>query len=157
MNRVRWSALLTAAALGLSSGWAVAQADDHKDNGGPGQHGGASHGNQGPQDKGGKGGPQGGPASKVGPSHAAPQAHGGPAPMAHAAPHHDGPGAGPDHSFYKGDRLPTDFRHKRYYVDDWRAHHLPRPPRGQRWIQVGGDYVLVSIASGLIFQIVIAP
>jgi Ni/Co efflux regulator RcnB len=35
-------------------------------------------------------------------------------------------------------------------VRDWHRHGLKRPGRGQEWIRVGNDYLLVGIASGLI-------
>jgi Ni/Co efflux regulator RcnB len=40
-------------------------------------------------------------------------------------------------------------------VDDWRNHHLSAPPRGYHWVQVGGDYVLVAIATGIILQLLL--
>lgn len=64
-------------------------------------------------------------------------------------------GAGPDHEFHKGDRLPLEYRHKQYVVDDWRGHRLSAPPRGYHWVQTGGDYVLVAIATGIILQILL--
>jgi len=51
-------------------------------------------------------------------------------------------GAGPDHRFYRGARLPPEYRNRQYVVDDWRAHRLSAPPRGYHWVQVGGDYVV---------------
>jgi Ni/Co efflux regulator RcnB len=63
---------------------------------------------------------------------------------------HDGRGAGPSHSFYKGGRLPSQYRGRQYVVDDWRGHHLYAPPRGYQWVQTGGDYVLVAVATGII-------
>jgi Ni/Co efflux regulator RcnB len=69
--------------------------------------------------------------------------------------YHDGPGAGPEHSFYRGGRLPGDYRSRQYVVDDWRAHHLRQPPRGYHWVQTGGDYVLVAIATGIIADILL--
>jgi Ni/Co efflux regulator RcnB len=74
----------------------------------------------------------------------------------------DGPGydgrrgAGPDHSFYRGGRLPPEYRSHYYVVDDWHGHHLGAPPRGYHWIQTGSDYVLVAIATGLIAQILLS-
>ena len=62
-------------------------------------------------------------------------------------------GAGPNHSFHKGDRLPAEYRHRNYVVDDWRGHNLSAPPRGYHWVQTGGDYVLVAIATGVIMQL----
>lgn len=67
----------------------------------------------------------------------------------------DGRGAGPDHSFYRGGRLPSQYRSNSYVVDDWRGHHLNAPPRGYHWVQTGGDYVLVAIASGIIASILL--
>ena len=64
-------------------------------------------------------------------------------------------GAGPNHQFHKGDRLPAEYHHRNYVVDDWRGHHLSAPPRGYHWVQVGGDYVLVAIATGVILQLLL--
>jgi Ni/Co efflux regulator RcnB len=64
-------------------------------------------------------------------------------------------GAGPDHDFRRGDRLPPEYRNRNYVVDDWRNHHLSAPPRGYHWVQVGGDYVLVAIATGIILQLLL--
>ncbi|WP_048441797.1 RcnB family protein [Caenimonas sp. SL110] len=65
-------------------------------------------------------------------------------------------GAGPDRRFYRGDRLPLEYRHYNYIVDDWRGHYLPAPPRGYYWVQVGADYVLVAIATGIILQLLLS-
>jgi Ni/Co efflux regulator RcnB len=67
--------------------------------------------------------------------------------------HHGERGAGPDHRFYRGDRLPMEYRGRSYVVNDWRGHRLSAPPRGYRWVQAGGDYVLVAIGSGVILQL----
>jgi Ni/Co efflux regulator RcnB len=64
-----------------------------------------------------------------------------------------GRGAGPSHSFYRGDRLPYAYRSRHYVVDDWRGHHLYAPPQGYHWVQAGGDYVLAAIATGVIAAI----
>src|SRR5260221_4750489 len=61
-----------------------------------------------------------------------------------------GHGAGPDHNFYRGGRLPAYYRGHEYVVDDWRGHRLQAPPRGYQWVQVGPDYVLVAVATGII-------
>lgn len=91
--------------------------------------------------------------------------HGGP--PAHAPGHghqdqradnhrHDrGRGAGPDHRYHKGDRLPKEWRSHQYVVNDWRGHHLKQPPRGYHWVQSGTDYILVAIATGVIAQIIL--
>jgi Ni/Co efflux regulator RcnB len=64
-------------------------------------------------------------------------------------------GAGPNHDFRRGERLPAQYRHNQYVVDDWRGHHLSAPPRGYHWVQTGGDYVLVAIATGVILQLLL--
>lgn len=64
-------------------------------------------------------------------------------------------GAGPNHQFYRGERLPVEYRHRHYVVDDWRGHSLSAPPRGYHWVQTGGDYVLVAIATGIILQLLL--
>lgn len=69
---------------------------------------------------------------------------------------YDGRGAGPGHNFYRGGRLPQEYRNRQYVVDDWRGHHLNAPPRGYQWVQTGGDYVLVAIATGIIAQILLS-
>ena len=68
-----------------------------------------------------------------------------------------GQGAGPDHSFYKGGRLPQEYRNRQYVVDNWRDHNLTAPPRGHQWIQTGADYVLVGTSTGVIAQVMLAP
>ncbi|SFB73455.1 regulator RcnB of Ni and Co efflux [Polaromonas sp. OV174] len=57
--------------------------------------------------------------------------------------------------FRRGGYIPRDFRNSQYYVNDYRAHHLSPPPRGQQWVQVGSDYVLIAIATGLIANIIL--
>jgi Ni/Co efflux regulator RcnB len=69
--------------------------------------------------------------------------------------HRDERGAGPNHEFRRGGRLPNEYRSRQYVVDDWRGHHLSAPPRGYHWVQAGGDYVLVAVATGLIMQLLL--
>ncbi len=75
----------------------------------------------------------------------------GPPPFAH----NDGRGAGPNHDFRRGGRLPYEYRNRQYVVNDWRGHRLSAPPRGYQWVQTGGDYVLAAIATGIIAQIIL--
>jgi Ni/Co efflux regulator RcnB len=65
---------------------------------------------------------------------------------------------GPDHhpDWHKGDRLSSEYHDRQYVVDDWRGYGLRQPPRGYHWVGVGGDYLLVAAASGVIAQIVLA-
>lgn len=64
-------------------------------------------------------------------------------------------GAGPQHNWVKGTRLPPQYRATRYVVHDWRGHRLHQPPRGYHWVRYGGDYMLVAIATGVISQLII--
>ena len=64
-------------------------------------------------------------------------------------------GAGPRHDLYRGQRLPANYHHKQYVVDNWRAHRLSAPPRGYHWVQVGNDYVLAAIATGIIASVLL--
>lgn len=65
-------------------------------------------------------------------------------------------GAGPRHDFYRGGRLPPQYRSGGYVVEDWRGHRLSPPPRGYHWVQAGGgDYVLAAIATGVILSILL--
>ena len=58
--------------------------------------------------------------------------------------------------YYRGGRIPAQYRNRQYVVNDWRAHHLYAPRRGQQWVQVGSDYVLIAIATGVIAQLVLS-
>lgn len=55
----------------------------------------------------------------------------------------------------RGGHIPPQYRSRQYVVEDWRGHHLNQPPRGYQWVQVGGDYVLVAIATGIIVQLLL--
>lgn len=66
-----------------------------------------------------------------------------------------GRGVGPNHEYYRGDRLPAEYRHRHYVVNDWRGHNLSAPPRGYHWVQSGGDYILIAIATGIIAQLLL--
>jgi Ni/Co efflux regulator RcnB len=39
-------------------------------------------------------------------------------------------------------------------VDNWRAHHLRRPPEGYEWRWIDGQYVCAN-PDGVIFQITV--
>ncbi|HRO61974.1 MAG TPA: RcnB family protein [Burkholderiaceae bacterium] len=72
---------------------------------------------------------------------------------AHAHPHRRG--AGPRHDLYRGSRLPAHYRTTHYVVRDWHAHSLHRPPQGHRWVQVGTDYLLIAVATGVITNLIL--
>jgi len=64
-------------------------------------------------------------------------------------------GYGPERRFYIGQRLPLEYRERIYVVEDWRVHHLRRPPLGYYWVQSGPDYLLVAVATGLVASVII--
>ncbi|WP_038205126.1 RcnB family protein [Xenophilus azovorans] len=64
-------------------------------------------------------------------------------------------GAGPQHRLHRGQRLPSEWRQRQHVVTDWRARHLAPPPRGQQWVQVGTDFALVAVATGLITSLLL--
>lgn len=55
--------------------------------------------------------------------------------------------------FHRGRHIPAEYRSRQYYVNDWRGHRLSAPPRGHQWVQVGTDYALIALATGLILNI----
>ncbi|MES2950820.1 MAG: RcnB family protein [Pseudomonadota bacterium] len=65
-------------------------------------------------------------------------------------------GAGPDRMYYRGGRLPPEYRSRHYVIEDWRRHHLSAPPRGHQWVQSGGDYLLVAITTGVILSVLLS-
>ncbi len=98
-----------------------------------------------------------------GPAHANRPGHRPQPPHAQRPQHRPGPphmhghrGAGPDHSWHRGSRIPPQYRTRHYVVNDWRGHHLSAPPRGYHWVQNGSDYLLVAIATGVIAQIILS-
>ena len=57
--------------------------------------------------------------------------------------------------WHRGGHLPAHYRSNQYVVNDWHGHHLSAPPRGYHWVQVGNDYVLAAIATGVIAQLLL--
>ena len=135
---------LVAAVLALSltcSGASFAQ-----DRGNNGERGNQGHGRQAQPQHGGQAAPRAEQHSNNRPGNQGRPDQGG---------QRDERGAGPDHNFHRGGHLPTQYRSNQYVVDDWRGHHLSAPPRGYHWVQTGGDYVLVAIATGIIMQLLL--
>ena len=147
---------LTAIAFGLSAGLSPVQAQDRPDRDQREQRDSRQHDSR----------QQRGPDrdhkahGRADPGNRSPQDTRGPSRQASAkppAPQGDrGRGAGPAHRFYKGERLPTQYRNHQYVIDDWRGHQLSAPPRGHRWVQVGVDYVLIAVATGVIAQVILS-
>lgn len=75
---------------------------------------------------------------------------------AHEQEHSKGRGVGPNNEYYRGDRLPADYRHRNYVVDDWRSHNLRAPPHGYQWVQSGGDYILIAVATGIVADLLLS-
>ncbi|CAL60519.1 conserved hypothetical protein; putative exported protein [Herminiimonas arsenicoxydans] len=123
----------------LAGGSAFAQRDDHRNDRGHNAHG----------QRDGKGGNRGHDSRRDHRDNR--NNHVG----AHDNGKHNGRGAGPRHDFYKGTRIPYEYRNRQYVVNDWRRHHLHAPPRGYQWVQTGPDYVLIAVSSGIIMQIVL--
>ena len=58
--------------------------------------------------------------------------------------------------FHRGHYLPNQYRQRAYYVNDWHAHRgLYAPPHGHQWVQVGSEFLLVALATGLIANLLI--
>jgi len=95
------------------------------------------------------------PRKPAPPAPARPQAH-KPAPAPHAKPMPPKPQAHkpmpPKRKWARGQRF-NDW--KRYSeVRDYKRHGLKPPAPGQRWVRVDNDYLLVTIASGIIAGII---
>ena len=56
----------------------------------------------------------------------------------------------------RGAHVPREYMGRQYWVNDWRAHRLAPPPRGYQWVQVGNDYVLIALATGIIAQLMLS-
>ena len=59
------------------------------------------------------------------------------------------------HRWSRGDRLWGQYRNNRYVVRNWRDSQLRRPPRGQHWVHISDQYMLVSTNNGVIRRIVV--
>ncbi len=93
--------------------------------------------------------------------------HGPGGPPGHARQHdrHHGPAHHHHHdrerhraprAWHPGGRIADRYyRDDRYWVRDWHARHLREPPRGHRWLNIDGDYVLTAVATGVITAIIL--
>lgn len=59
-------------------------------------------------------------------------------------------------NFQRGGYMPQEYRRPIYVVNNYYGHHLPAPRRGHQWVQVGADYVLIAVATGIIAQIILS-
>lgn len=54
------------------------------------------------------------------------------------------------HRWARGHRLSPAERRHMAYVRDYRRYKLRTPPRGQQWVRVDNDFLLISLATGVI-------
>src|SRR5580658_735300 len=54
----------------------------------------------------------------------------------------------------RGAYLPPQYQ--AYVITNWGGFHLRRPPVGYNWVRVGNEFLLISAATGLIFDVVTA-
>ncbi|WP_176493175.1 RcnB family protein [Cobetia sp. 5-25-4-2] len=133
--------------IALMSASVAQAAPDDRDDRGQGQH------QQQQQRKHSQGNQQGNhQGNQQGQKHQAKQQHAAQGHGKARAGHHS---AGPQH-WKRGDHVSRDYYgNKRYWVSDWKAHHLSRPPEGHRWLNVDGRYVLTAVATGVITAIIL--
>jgi len=93
----------------------------------------------------------------AGPGHNMGRGPGGVPGHVHRGPPGRGPGDPAYRHWAKGDRVPLPYRGPQYVVDNWRVHRLSPPPRGYHWINVGADYFLVGVATGIVLQALLNP
>lgn len=62
---------------------------------------------------------------------------------------------GRSREFRRGGHIPREYDNRQYYENDWRGHHLSAPPHGYQWVQVGSDYVLIALATGIIANLIL--
>lgn len=83
---------------------------------------------------------------------------GGPPPMPHYYHHHHrlwypGYGPWPGH-WHRGDRF---YGPPYVVIRDYGYYRLAPPPPGYYWVQSGGQFLMIAIASGIIASILTAP
>jgi Ni/Co efflux regulator RcnB len=60
------------------------------------------------------------------------------------------------HRWARGHKMTPAARRHIAYIHDYRRYRLRQPPRGQQWVRVDNDFLLVSIATGVIVGLVSA-
>jgi hypothetical protein len=61
------------------------------------------------------------------------------------------PGGPGYHQWHRGDYYHGD----RYAVNNWSHYHLRPPPPGYQWVQSGGQFVMIAVATGVVADIII--
>ncbi len=62
-----------------------------------------------------------------------------------------GHGDAGNHQWRHGQR----YNGHRQVVHNWNQYHLRQPPHGYEWVQDGGQFVLIGIASGIIAEVLV--
>jgi Ni/Co efflux regulator RcnB len=57
--------------------------------------------------------------------------------------------------WHEGGHVPDRYRDDSHWVRNWHDRDLPEPPRGHRWLEIDGDYVLAAVATGVITSIIL--
>lgn len=161
VSRARPTWLIAAAcAAFLAATPALAQHDHHHEGGGGHGGGGQPHGRGqwvGGQQRGGgpwaRGPSPGGmPAPSPGPRYQRPyNGYTAPAPRYYPAPA-PRPGAPYRSRWLRGGYLPPSFQSG--VIGEYWRFNLRRPPYGYEWVQAGSEYLLVSVATGMIFDVI---
>ncbi|MFT0175042.1 RcnB family protein [Paraburkholderia mimosarum] len=62
----------------------------------------------------------------------------------------------PHRDWHEGQQVPSKYRHYNFLMNgnDWKSYNLDAPKRGQQWLGVNGDYVLVNRSNWKIAKIV---
>ena len=59
----------------------------------------------------------------------------------------------PSRDWHVGQKLPHQFNHADYRMNQYQARHLPRSNKNQQWYKIKGDYVLVNERNNKIVRI----
>lgn len=59
-----------------------------------------------------------------------------------------------NHSWRRGEWLPSPFINSGYFINDWYDFGLWQPDYGYEWIRVGADAVLVNLSDGQVVDVV---
>ena len=57
----------------------------------------------------------------------------------------------PSKDWKVGHKVPSDYRGKGYQVD-YKKHQLPAPKKGQKWLKINGEYLLVKSSNHQIIK-----
>jgi Ni/Co efflux regulator RcnB len=72
------------------------------------------------------------------------KSHGHGKPAAAAPADSAGPTGMVPRTWEKGDMLTTEYRDRQYVIDNYKQYGLPAPSKGNHWVGIGAQYLLVS-------------